>query len=224
MGYLWPMTLDLLDCRFTPVQAMAVTGWRTDRKGLVDARSRRLLTAPSPPTALSIGLRYSLLGLYELRILAEAAESGIDRKIVAWGFRKRLQAVGGLQLIKESGGKPVGFYGGVGEADAAGIAAALRSGRLYEFERRDPADGAYWLIGFEREAAVPRRSQLVWVETVATRRAELGPALLALKPRASQVTGVVLVDVTAAVNAVHRVLDDLEKDREVARPGVSSVH
>ena len=88
-----------------------------------------------------------------------------------------------------------------------------------------PADGAYWLIGYEREAAVPRRSNLVWVSTVATRRAELGPALLALKPRASQVTGVVLIDVSAAVEAVHRVLDDLAKDRDfVARPGSSLTH
>jgi hypothetical protein len=161
-----------------------------------------------------MGRTYSLLGLYELRILCESARSGIDRKIVAWGWRKRLQAVGALQMVKESGGKPVGYYAGIGEAEEVELDAALRSGKLFEFERRDPADPAFWLIGFEREQT-NNRGKLVWVHTVAATKADIGDAMVDLMPRASTVTGVAMVNVTKAVNAVHKILDDLARDREL---------
>lgn len=163
-------------------------------------RRRGLLLTPTTRAQGVAGrpMLFSRLALVEAVLVYEAALAGIDRAVVARAYKARIDHEGGRQRLAEAGGQPVGGYldpeTGI---DPETFRAAVRSGRLREFDPPEPGeDDRYWLISVEGELVRCVAGELVHL-----------PAALAgiLAPRAVH-TAVAVTNVSQAVRAVERVL------------------
>lgn len=162
-------------------------------------RRRGLLITPAT-RAEAVGGRplvYPRLALIEARLLWEATRDGVDLSVVAGAFRARIEHEGSRQRLAEAGGGPLGGYLNDVDLDAATLDAAVRSGRLLEFELPEPGQlDRYWLIAHDEER----------VRCVAGELVHLAPGLdRILTPRAMH-TALVVTNVTAACRAVDAAL------------------
>lgn len=163
-------------------------------------RRRGLLLTPTT-RAQGIGGRpmlYSRLALYEARLVWEAREVGIDLSVVAGAYKARINHEGARQRIQEANGEVVaGYLDPETDLDPQTFEAAVRSGRLREFQAPQPGeDDRYWLITAEGAQ----------VRCVAGELVHLPVALSRIVPPRAVHTPVVVTNVSQAVRAVDRVL------------------